>query len=94
MLVISVDIDLIVRTQYDERDYMSVEEIFYYDENGDEIICSAATEACIDISTCAHQGTDLWSYLRESIETRLRGSGLQFNYIHFADDRGNYDPGQ
>ena len=89
-----MDVDLYVRTQYDGRDYMAVEEIFYYDEDGDEVECAAATEACIDISTCADQGTDLWSYLRETIDSRLRGSGIQFNAIFFVDDRGNYDPGQ
>lgn len=68
---------------------MSVEEIFFIDENGDERECTIATDACIDLSTCADQGTDLWAWLKEEIERRLKTAGVSFEHLCFADDRGN-----
>jgi hypothetical protein len=81
--------ELYIRTQYDDKDLMSVEEIFYFDENDDERQCTVATNACIDIVTCADQGTDLWRWLREQVEHRLQEAGISFVYLHFEDERGN-----
>ena len=81
--------ELYIRTQYDGRDYMSVEEIFYYDDEGDEQTCNEATNACIDITTCADQGDDLWPWLREQVEHRLRGAGISFRSLYFEYERGD-----
>jgi hypothetical protein len=80
--------ELYVRTQYDGRDLMSVEEIYYYDHDGEECVSHAATEACIDISTCADQGTDLWKGLRAQVEIRLRNAGIIYQDLFFEDERG------
>ena len=80
---------LYIRTQYDGQDLMSVEEIYYYDEDGEERVSEEATALCIDVTTCADQGTDLWSGLRKQVEIRLRQSGITYQYIFFDDDRGN-----
>lgn len=82
--------ELYIRTQYDGRDLMSVEEIFYYDDEGDEQTCKEATNACIDVTTCADQGSDLWSWLREQVEHRLRGAGISFRSLYFEDKRGGH----
>jgi hypothetical protein len=80
--------DLYIRTQYDGKDLMSVQEIFYYDEEGDEQTEVKATAACIDITTCADQGSDLWTWLRQQVECSLRGAGISFRHLYFEDDRG------
>lgn len=81
--------ELYIRTQYDGRDLMSVEEIYYYDEDGEERVCEEATAVCIDVTTCADQGTDLWSWLRTQVEIRLRQSDITYQYIFFDDDHEN-----
>ena len=81
--------ELYIRTQYDGKDLMSVEEIFSIDENGDEQESKLATAACIDLATCADQGTDLWSWLREQVEHRLQEAGISYVYLYFENDCGN-----
>ncbi|SEL02398.1 hypothetical protein SAMN05518845_104136 [Variovorax sp. YR750] len=81
--------EIYIRTQYDGKDLMSVEEIYYYDDDGEEQICQEATDACIDISTCADQGADLWSWLREQVESRLRQAKITYRSLFFEDDRGD-----
>ena len=81
--------ELYIRTQYDGKDLMSVEEIYYYDDEDEEQICEEATNACIDIATCADQGTDLWTWLRDQVEGRLKQGGIKYRYLHFDDERGN-----
>ena len=80
--------ELNVRTQYDGRDHLSVEEIYYVDEEGDDILVESATDACIDITTCADQGTDLWSWLRDQVEGRLRVAGIEYKHLWFDDEPG------
>lgn len=78
--------ELNVRTQYDGKDYISVEQIYYVDEGGNEQECEAATDACIDITTCADQGTDLWAWLREQVEARLRSAGISYEALYFDNE--------
>jgi hypothetical protein len=68
---------------------MSVEQICYYDDDGDEQVHQKATAACIDITTCADQGIDLWSWLREQVEKRLHLAGIRYQNLVFDDERGN-----
>jgi len=75
----------LVRTQYDDKDYRSVEEISYYDENGDEQIDPRITALCIDITTCADQGNDTWSFIKYQIEARLQKEGIPYEDIEFED---------
>jgi hypothetical protein len=77
--------ELYIRTQYDGKDYMSIEEIYYYDEHGDEQECKEGTAACIDITTCADQGDDLWSWLREQVELRLKAADISYANLYFDD---------
>lgn len=79
-------VELIVRTQYDGRDYVSVEDIYYLDEAGDEFVCKEATDACIDLVTCGDQGTDLWEWLRTSVERRLKDADIKYEYLSFEDE--------
>ena len=81
--------ELIVRTQYDGRDLMAVSEVVFYDEDGDEQVCHRATDECIDIHTCADQGGDLWSWLRQQVEGRLHGVGITYDELTFEDSRGD-----
>jgi hypothetical protein len=81
--------ELYIRTQYDGKDLMSVEEIYYYDEEGDEQTCEEATNACIDITTCADQGRDLWPWIRTQVELRLKDAGIVYQNLYFDDDRGS-----
>lgn len=78
--------ELVIRTQYDGKDLMSVEEIYYYDEDGEEQVCEEATNACIDITTCSDQGTDLWSWLQDQVEMRLKKLGISYKSISFESD--------
>lgn len=68
---------------------MSVQEILYYDENGDEMVCDPATMACIDLTTCADMGSETWHYLRTSVASRLKAAGIEYGSLIFEDDRGN-----
>jgi hypothetical protein len=77
--------ELYIRTQYDGKDLMSVEEIYYYDEDGEERVCEKATNVCIDITTCADQGDDLWSWLKNQVEGRLQQAGISYRDIYFED---------
>ena len=81
--------ELYIRTQYDGRDLMCVEEIYYYDEEGDEQTCRKATSACIGITTCADQGEDLWSWMRKQVELHLKDAGIAYQNLYFEDERGN-----
>jgi hypothetical protein len=75
--------ELWVRTYYDGKDLMSVGEIFSYDEDGEEHV---VTESCMDIVTCADQGTDLWSWLRSQVEGRLKGTSITYDDLYFEDE--------
>lgn len=81
--------DLYIRTQYDGRDLRSVEEIYYYNVEGDEQVCNEATDACIDITTCADQGDDGWRWIRDQVKQRLKLADISYQNILFEDDRGN-----
>lgn len=81
--------ELYIRTQYDGRDLMSVEEIFFYDEDGEECVSAEATEACNDLVTCADQGDDLWKWLKQQAELRLRQVGITYRNLYLDDERGN-----
>lgn len=74
-----------VRTQYDGRDYRSVEEIYFYDEDGEEQVDKRITDLCIDITTCADQGVDTWSFIREQVELRLLKAGIPYHEIQFEE---------
>ena len=77
---------LVIRTQYDGKDYRSVEGIYYIDGSGENHEHETATAACIDISTCADQGTDTWSWILEQVEGRLKEAGITYHCLDFDDD--------
>jgi len=75
----------LVRTQYDGREYRSVEEILYYDEAGEECVDHEATALCCDITTCADQGEDTWTFIMRQVEARLNKAGFAFDIIEFDE---------
>ena len=78
--------ELFIRTQYDEKDYRSVLEIYHYDENGEEEELEALTDMCMDVSTCADQGHDTWSWIKDAVAARLDSAGFSYSSISFDDD--------
>lgn len=75
--------ELYIRTQYDGHDYISIMEIYHYDKEGDEQELENLTELCIDISTCADQGSDTWSWLIEQVAARLETAGVAYSELYF-----------
>ena len=73
--------ELYVRTQHDEREYISVLEIFWYDEEGDEVIHQAATAACMGLVTCGDM-PDRLDVLRQQVESQLRHAGIPFDDLY------------
>ena len=78
--------ELFIRTQYDGHDYRSVLEIYHYDANGEEAELPNLTAICINISTCADQGHDTWSWIKETVEAHLKSAGISYNSVDFCYD--------
>lgn len=78
--------ELFICTQYDGKDYRSVLEIYHYDKNGEREELEKLSEMCMDISTCADQGSDTWSWIKDSVITRLDSAGIIYSSINFDDD--------
>lgn len=74
-----------VRTHYDGRDYRSVEEIYFYDEDGEEQVDQKATDLCIDITICADRSVDTWVFIRKQVEARLTTAGIPYHGIQFEE---------
>ena len=75
-----------VRTQYDGKDYRSVQEIYYYDEDGEEQVDSRVTDMCMNISTCADQGSDTWSYIKHKVKEHLDAKGIPYEDVECEID--------
>jgi len=76
--------DLYIRTQYDDKDLISVLEVYSIDQDGEEQIEEDATRVCSHIPpTCADQGADLWSWLRRKVEEFLRQARISYRAIYF-----------
>jgi hypothetical protein len=78
--------ELFIRTQYDGHDYRSVLEIYHYDADGEESELQALTAMCMDVSTCADQGYDTWSWIKNTVESRLKSAGICYSSVTFCDD--------
>lgn len=66
---------------------MSIEELYHLDDEGShETVCETGTNACLDISTCADQGDDLWEWLRAQVERRLATAGITYDILVFDDE--------
>jgi len=78
--------DLYIRTQYDGHDYRSVLEIYHYDEDGEEEELEHLTDLCIDVTTCADQGCDTWSFISDQVAIRLDNAEISYTGLHFSDD--------
>ncbi len=78
--------ELFIRTQYDGKDYRSVLEIYHYDGDGEEETLSDLTNMCMDVSTCADQGSDTWSWIKDAVAARLNSAGVSYCSISFDDD--------
>lgn len=75
-----------VRTQYDGKDYRSVQEIYYYDEDGEEQVDWNITNICLNISTCADQGSDTWSYIKYKVKEHLDSNGIPYDDVECGLD--------
>lgn len=84
--------ELYIRTQPDEKDLESVVEIYSEDEDGNEIVCAAATRACFGLHTCADQGDDLWNWLRDQVARRLEALNITYEYLLFETGRADSAP--
>lgn len=80
--------ELFIRTQYDGKDYRSVLEIYHYNEEGEEEVLEDLTDMCMDVSTCADQGSDTWSWIKDAVSARLSSAGVSYSEINFDD----YEP--
>lgn len=81
--------ELVIRTEYDGKDLTSVLEIFFYDEEGEEQTCVAATNACLGLNTCADQGDDTWGGLKQLVVPHLAKLGISYGRLYFEDDRAD-----
>lgn len=78
--------DLYIRTQYDGRDYRSVVAIYQFDSTGDEQELVDLTKLCMDITTCADQGYDTWSWIKEQVSIRLKSANVTYTHLLFDED--------
>lgn len=78
--------ELFICTQYDGKDYRSVLEIYHYDQNGEKEELEQLSKMCMDISTCADQGRDTWSWIKDTVIYRLDQAGIIYSSINFDDD--------
>lgn len=78
--------ELFIRTQYDGKDYRSVFEIYHFDEDGEEQELKNLSDMCMDISTCADQGGDTWSFIKDAVSARLDDAGISYSEINFDSD--------
>lgn len=77
---------LIIRTQYDGEEYRSVEGIYRIDDSGFDEEFEVATAACEDLTTCADQGKDGWSWILSQVEIRLKAAGITYDSLEFSSD--------
>ena len=74
------ELEFYVRTVHDEREYISVLEVFYYDKSGEEIVHKAATNACFAQFTCGDMA-DRYSVLKDQVEACLEAAGIKYYSI-------------
>lgn len=74
-----------IRTQYDGKDYRSVEEVYTFDEDGEEQVDQKVTALCLDITTCADQGVDTWIFIENQIKARLEEARIPYDEIQFDE---------
>ncbi len=65
------------RTVHDEREYIIVTEVFYYDKNGEDVIDEDATRACFGQVTCG-DGTNRYDVLKDQVEACLEAKGIKY----------------
>ena len=80
--------DFYVRTQYDGKDYLSVFEIYYFDEEGEERIHEEATVAAQGGITCADLGDEALDSIRYQVEEALRKRGIPFESVEVEPGDG------
>lgn len=73
--------DYHVRTQFDGKDYLKVFELYYYDDDGNEVLDEAATALAEGGVTCADLGEESLLSIRFQVENALRAAGIQFGQI-------------
>jgi hypothetical protein len=78
--------DLYIRTQHDGREYVSVREVYYYDEDGEEAVHEAATAACEGVVTCGDM-PDRDLAIRLHVERRLSAVAIEHGEL-FVEEEG------
>ncbi|WP_152971949.1 hypothetical protein [Desulfatitalea tepidiphila] len=76
--------ELYVRTVHDGREYLSVLEIFYYDDNGEEVIDQTATTYCVGLDMCGDM-SDRYDALQQKVEANLTAGGIKYHSIIMED---------
>ena len=74
---------LVITTFYDGHDYRSVDEIFYVDESGENVLHKEATEACDGQNICADMGDFTYEVLEEKVRNCLAASDIDFEVLEF-----------
>lgn len=77
--------NLFVDTFYDDKDYISVREIYYLDEQGGRIIHKQATSECFSLVTCADQDTKGLESLKLLVEDNLKAANITYSSIVMDD---------
>jgi hypothetical protein len=77
--------DLYVRAQHDQREYVSVMEVYFYDAEGEESVHEAATAACEGVVTCGDM-PDRDEAILHHVRTRLAAAGIKHGDLHFEEE--------
>ena len=77
-------LNLFVRTQYDGREYISVLEVFFYDDEGKEVIYKSATKSCFALVTCGDM-SEKYDVLKHQVETNLKKEGIKYLSVTMVD---------
>lgn len=71
----------------DEKDLVSVEEVVYYDEVGDEVVDQIATTACMGIDTCFNTNyLNDPAQLLNRIKAALKTAGIKFTQLDLEEE--------
>lgn len=77
--------ELHVNTMYDEKDLISVRELYIYDEDGEEVVAEDASAACDGLCTCADQDIKGHEALKQLVEHNLKIAGITFEHLVIDD---------
>ena len=77
--------DLYIRTQHDGREYVTVMEVYFYDENGEEAVHEPATAACEGVVTCGDMPERDEAVL-DHVKRRLTAAGIEYGDLYVEEE--------